>query len=133
MHDSPNFPIHPELILWSVPGEGFLMRVLVREMVAYDPSLFDLNHQALLAHAPDLDDVHYVTDSDDVFALSFAPLARTSSGTSGRSDSTRPRSEAGGLDMTVRPTTLSPVSISTYTLLPVRRRSGGGQKSNPTP
>jgi len=76
MRDSPNFPIHPELILWRVPGEGFLMRVLVREMFAYDPGLFDLNQQALLAHAPDPDDVHYVTDSDDVFALSFAPLAK---------------------------------------------------------
>ena len=76
MRDSPNFPIHPELILWSVPGEGLLMRVLVREMFAYDPSLFDLNQQALLAHAPDPDDVHYVTDSDDVFALSFAPIAK---------------------------------------------------------
>jgi Fasciclin domain len=76
VRDSPNFPIHPELILWSVPGEGFLMRVLVREMFAYDPSLFDLNQQALLAHAPDPNDVHYVTDSDDVFALSFAPLAK---------------------------------------------------------
>ena len=76
MRDSPNFPIHPELILWSVPGEGFLMRVLVREMFAYDPGLFDLNHQALLAHAPDPGDVHYVTDSDDLFALSFAPLAK---------------------------------------------------------
>jgi hypothetical protein len=76
MRDSSNFPIHPELILWSVPGEGLLMRVLVREMFAYDPALFDLNHQALLAHAPDPDDVHFVTDSDDLFALSFTPLAK---------------------------------------------------------
>ena len=76
LRDSPNFPFHPELILWSVPGEGFLMRVLVREMFAYDPCLFELNQQALLAHAPDPHDVHYVTDSDDVFALSFAPVAK---------------------------------------------------------
>ena len=76
LRDSPNFPIHPELVLWSVPGEGFLMRVLVREMFAYDPGLLELNHQALPAHPLDLDEVHYITDSDDLFALSFAPLAK---------------------------------------------------------
>jgi hypothetical protein len=76
LHDSPNFPIHPEFILWRVPGEGYLMRVLVREMFAYDPRVFELNEQALLAHVPDLSSVHYVTDSDDLFALSFAPTLK---------------------------------------------------------
>jgi hypothetical protein len=76
VRDSLNFPIHPEFILWRVPGEGYLMRVLVREMFAYDPRHFDLNEQALLAHRPDPDDVHYITDSDDLFSLSLAPLAK---------------------------------------------------------
>lgn len=74
--DSPNFPIHPEFILWPVGREGYLMRVLVREMFAYDPRHFDLNPQALLAHRPDPADVHYITDSDDLFSLSLAPLAK---------------------------------------------------------
>lgn len=74
--DSQNFPIHPEFILWRVPGEGFLMRVLVREMFAYDPARFDLNEQALLASAPDPKEVHYITDSDKLFALSLAPALK---------------------------------------------------------
>lgn len=76
LRDSPNFPIHPEFILWQVPGEGYLMRVLVREMFAYDPHVFDLNEQALLAHRPDPEQVHYINDSDDLFSLSLAPLSK---------------------------------------------------------
>ena len=76
LRDSPNFSIHPELILWPIAGEGFLMRVLVREMFAYDPRLFELNQQALPAEAPDPDLVHYITDSDDLFSLSLAPVAK---------------------------------------------------------
>src|SRR5262249_49592872 len=34
------------------------------------------NEQALLAHRPDPKDVHYITDSDDLFSLSLAPLAK---------------------------------------------------------
>lgn len=76
LRDSPNFPIHPEFILWRVPGEGYLMRVLVREMFAYDPKAIVLNEQALPAHALDPETVHFITDSDDLFALSFAPLMK---------------------------------------------------------
>lgn len=76
MRDSENFPVHPEFVLWPVAGEGMLMRVLVREMFAYDPAMFELNRQALLAHPPDRDLVHYITDSDDLFALSLAPLRK---------------------------------------------------------
>jgi hypothetical protein len=74
--DSHNFPIHPEFILWPVADEGFLMRVLVREIFAYDPSRFELNAQALLAEPPDPDLVHFITDSDDLFSMSLAPLAK---------------------------------------------------------
>jgi hypothetical protein len=73
MRHSPNFPIHPEFVLWPVPGEGLLMRVLVREMFAYDPKMVDLNQEALVAHRLDPDLVHYITDSDDLFSLSLAP------------------------------------------------------------
>lgn len=76
LRDSPNFPIHPEFILWPVAGEGYLMRVLVREMFAYDPNLITLNRQALPANVPDLDLIHYINDSDDLFSLSLAPLTK---------------------------------------------------------
>src|SRR5258708_4181263 len=76
VRDSPNFPVHPEFILWPVEREGYLMRVLVREMFAYDPRQYDLNEQALLAHRPAADDVHYITDSDELFSLSLAPFEK---------------------------------------------------------
>lgn len=76
LRDCENFPIHPEFILWRVPGEGYLMRVLVREMFAYDPNHIQLNRKALPAHDIDPDQVHFITDSDDLFALSFAPLMK---------------------------------------------------------
>jgi hypothetical protein len=76
LRNSENFPFHPEFILWNVPPEGMLMRVLVREMFALDPDFIHLNAQSLPAHSLELDKVHYVTDSDDLFALSFAPLVK---------------------------------------------------------
>jgi hypothetical protein len=76
VRDCPNFPVHPEFILWPVEGEGYLMRSLVREMFAYDASHFDLNAQALLAHRPSAAEVHYITDSDDLFSLSLTPLMK---------------------------------------------------------
>ena len=76
MRHSSNFPVHPEFVLWPVSGEGLLMRVLVREMFAYDPNLIDLNQQALVAHKVDSDLVHYITDSDDLFSLSLAPAEK---------------------------------------------------------
>lgn len=76
VRDSNNFPIHPEFILWPVAGEGYMMRVLVREMFAYDPSLVDLNRSALPAHKLKPEEVHFITDSDELFALSLAPLRK---------------------------------------------------------
>ncbi len=76
LNDSDNFPVHPEFILWRVPGQGYLMRVLVREMFCYDPSMFDLNEQALPAHPLNPALVHFITDSDNLFSLSFAPALK---------------------------------------------------------
>lgn len=76
VRDSQNFPVHPEFILWTVPGEGLLMRILAREVFAIDPNLFELTPQALLAKKPDLDTVHFVSESDDLFAMSLAPFAK---------------------------------------------------------
>jgi hypothetical protein len=73
LRDSGNFPVHPEMILWPVGGEGLLMRVLVRELFACDPKLVNLNRQALVAHELDPGLTHIVTDSDDLFSVSLAP------------------------------------------------------------
>jgi Fasciclin domain len=73
LRGSRNFPVHPEFILWPVGSEGLLMRVLVRELFAYDPALIDLNEQSLVAHALDPQVTHVIADSDDVFSLSLTP------------------------------------------------------------
>ena len=73
LRDSSHFPIHPEMMLWTVPKEGLICRVLAREMFIYDPSTIELNSANLLATNLDLDAIHMVDDSDDLFAVSLAP------------------------------------------------------------
>lgn len=73
LRDSSHFPIHPEMMHWTVPHEGLICRVLAREMFIYDPSIIDLNSINLLATNLDLDAIHMVDDSDDLFAVSLAP------------------------------------------------------------
>jgi hypothetical protein len=95
---SSNFPIHPEFILWPVAGEGYMMRVLVREMFAYDPGLVDLNRNALPAHTLKPEEVHFITDSDELFALSLAPLRKD-------------------LEWFVRPQRLDPLRLASWWLI----------------
>jgi hypothetical protein len=45
-------------------------------MFAYDPDFIHLNRQALPAHPIDADKAHYINDSDDLFALSLAPMIK---------------------------------------------------------
>lgn len=73
LRNSSYFPIHPEMMLWAVPNEGLLCRILAREMFVYDPAMVTLNMANLLATnlSPDL--MHVIDDSDDLFAVSFAP------------------------------------------------------------
>src|SRR2546425_9283973 len=47
-HDSPYFPVHGEMVLWPVRGEGVLVRVLAREMFLYDPRAITLTPQGLM-------------------------------------------------------------------------------------
>lgn len=74
LRDSSHFPIHPEMMLWAVPGEGLLCRILAREMFVYDPSMVALNTANLLATNLDPALIHVVDDSDDLFAVSLAPF-----------------------------------------------------------
>jgi hypothetical protein len=53
-----------------------LMRILAREIFAIAPNLIELNAHALLAKIPDLDAIHFISDSDDLFALSLTPLSQ---------------------------------------------------------
>ena len=44
-----HFPIHPEMILWPIEGDGFLLRLLARELFCFEPGRYPLNAQSLLA------------------------------------------------------------------------------------
>lgn len=76
LRDSNHFPIHPEMMLWTVPNEGLLCRILAREMFVYDPSMVVLNMANLLATNLDPALIHVVNDSDDLFAVSLAPYQK---------------------------------------------------------
>lgn len=74
--DSSHFPIHPEMMLQPVCGEGVACRVLAREMFVYDPGATALNETRLLESPLELDAMHVVADSDDLFAVSLAPIEK---------------------------------------------------------
>ncbi len=74
--NSDFFPIHPEMILWPVPGEGFAVRVLAREMFLFDPNYFNLNSAALPDSRLSDDEVSFLCDSDDLFAVSLAEIGK---------------------------------------------------------
>jgi hypothetical protein len=76
LRDSDYFPIHPEMILWAVPGEGFAVRVLAREMFVFDPGYFHLNYASLPAKRLNAGEASFLADSDELFAVSLAPLGK---------------------------------------------------------
>ena len=76
LRSSDHFPYHPEMILWSVPGEGIAARVLAREMFLFDPTHFALNEVSLPADPIDPSEVCFLADSDELFAVSLAPLGK---------------------------------------------------------
>ena len=74
MRESSYFPVHPEMMIWVVPHEGVLCRVLVREMFLYKPIDVSLNTVNLLETKLDLNKIHMVNDSSDLFAVSLDPI-----------------------------------------------------------
>jgi hypothetical protein len=44
-----NLPMHPEMILWPIEGDGFLLRLLARELFCFEPGRYPLNARSLLA------------------------------------------------------------------------------------
>ena len=69
-----HFPIHPEMILWPIEGDGFLLRLLARELFCFEPGRYALNAQSLLAQKPHPDDIHVFQDSREFLGVSFTPL-----------------------------------------------------------
>jgi hypothetical protein len=76
LHDSTHFPIHPEMMLWAVPGEGLLCRILSREMFIYDPASVSLTTANVLESDVDPALIHVIDDSDDLFAVSLATIEK---------------------------------------------------------
>jgi uncharacterized surface protein with fasciclin (FAS1) repeats len=62
--------------IWRVPGEGLVFRHMVRELFVFDPNRLELTHLWYAGDGCGIDDIHVVTDSDDMFMLSFAPLLK---------------------------------------------------------
>jgi hypothetical protein len=76
LRDSKYFPIHSEMVLWAVPQEGFLVRVMAREMFLFDPGYFHLNNASLPIQKMKPGEASFVADSDELFAVSLAPLGK---------------------------------------------------------
>jgi hypothetical protein len=69
-----HFPIHPEMILWPVEDDGFLLRLLARELFCFEPGHYRLNAQSLPAQIPPVDEIHVFRDSREFLGVSFTPL-----------------------------------------------------------
>ena len=63
-------------MLWRVPGEGLVLRHIVRELFSFDPNRIELTHLWYAGGKVSPRDIHVVTDSDEMFMLSFAPLLK---------------------------------------------------------
>jgi hypothetical protein len=73
LSEAGHLPEHAEFLLWPVPGEGLLLRLLARELMCFDPVRIRLTDQALLAELPDPERLHLFTDSDELCAVSLTP------------------------------------------------------------
>lgn len=74
--DSDYFPIHPEMMIWPVPGEGLLLRILAREMFLFDPRQVTLNKAQLPEKPLKPGEGCFIADSDELFAVSLAPFGK---------------------------------------------------------
>ena len=73
---SQYFPVHPELVIWPIPGEGVTVRNLARELFLYDPSTLSTNQAALPEEGFNPSKSTFITDSDDLFAVSLAEIGK---------------------------------------------------------
>ncbi len=76
LRTSEFFPGHAEMMIWTVPDEGILVRVFAREMFLFDPAHLRLNEMSLPTDPIDPEISSFMDDSDDLFAVSLAPLGK---------------------------------------------------------
>jgi hypothetical protein len=69
-----HFPIHPEMVLWPVKNDGYLLRLLARELFCFEPTAYPLSAHALLTCMPPPDDICVFNDARDFLGLSLTPL-----------------------------------------------------------
>ncbi len=69
-----HFPVHPEMVLWPIANDGFLLRLLARELFCFEPGRYPLNQQALLAHMPPRDEICVFCDAQEFLGVSLTPL-----------------------------------------------------------
>ncbi len=68
---------HPTLELWwPVPGEGLILRHMVRELSAFDPQRIEPTSLIYTRDLTDLSRIKVVRDSDDMVMLSLAPFLK---------------------------------------------------------
>jgi hypothetical protein len=71
---SAHFPIHPEMILWPVESDGFLLRLLARELFCFEPGRYPLSAHSLLSRLPPADEIQVFRDSREFLGISLTPL-----------------------------------------------------------
>jgi hypothetical protein len=69
-----HFSVHPEMVLWPIEGDGFLLRLLARELFCFEPGGYPLNQNSLLARMPPTDEIHVFADSREFLGISFTPF-----------------------------------------------------------
>ena len=71
---STHFPVHPEMVLWPIEGDGFLIRLLARELFCFQPGHYPINANSLLARMPPADEFHVFADSREFLGISLTPM-----------------------------------------------------------
>lgn len=74
LRDSGNFPQHMEYVIWPVEGEGFIMRLFANSALCLDLNQLSLDPNCSLAHLDNPEDIAFIDDSDDMYAVSLTPL-----------------------------------------------------------
>jgi hypothetical protein len=72
-----HFPlVHPEMVLWPIKGDGFLLRMLARELFCFEPGRYPLNSQSLPMHLPSRNEIECFLDSREFLGVSFTPARK---------------------------------------------------------
>ncbi len=82
--ESTHFPCHPEMVIWPMGGEGFLLRAFGGEARLFDPNRVELSTHQIVTGKLD-GRCTFIDDSDAMYMLSLTPEGH---------DSTWYRSEA---------------------------------------